>query len=120
MLEVQVGAIGKLQRDSSVHYGNFSINTITLQPKNCVDTMMARQAKGSYNLAPTKDRLPAGSPSCTWDRARLTEDEPHHGAEVASATAQVQEWETRLQVQGLHHLRVDARSREVDVAMLPR
>lgn len=46
--------------------------------------------------------------------------EPHHGAEVTSAAAQVQEGKARLQVQGLHQLRGDARKREVDVAVLPR
>ena len=70
--------------------------------------------------SPPKDTLPAGSPSHTRDGARLTEDEPHHGAEVAGAAAQVQEGEARLQVQGLHHLRVDARGGEVDVTVLPR
>lgn len=36
--------------------------------------------------------------------------EPLHGAEVTSAAAQVQEGKARLQVQGLHQLRGDART----------
>lgn len=48
------------------------------------------------------------------------DNEPHYGAEVPSAAAQIQEGEARLQVEGLHQPQRDARSREVDVAVLPR
>ena len=49
----------------------------------------------------------------------LTQYEAHHGAQVASAAAQVEEGQARLQVQGLHHLRVDTGRREVDVPVSP-
>lgn len=49
----------------------------------------------------------------------LTQYEADHGAEVASPTAKVEEGETRVEIQSLHHLRVDTRSRQVDVSMPP-
>lgn len=49
-----------------------------------------------------------------------TQDEAHHGAQVAGAAAQVEEGQAGTEVQGLHHLRVDTRSRQVDVSMAPR
>lgn len=49
-----------------------------------------------------------------------TQDESHHGAEVAGPTTEVEEGKAGLQIQSLHHLRVDARSRQVDVSMPPR
>lgn len=115
----RLGGTGKLQKDASVPYGDFSINTITPHPGTVCTPRRPGRPRAVTTRSPQKDTLPAGSPP-TWDRARLTEDEPHHGAEVAGAAAQVQEGKARLQVQGLHHLRVDARSGEVDVAVLPR
>lgn len=40
-----------------------------------------------------------------------TQYEANHGAEVASPTAEVEEGEARLEIQSLHHLRVDTWSR---------
>ncbi|KAG7214753.1 hypothetical protein INR49_010645 [Caranx melampygus] len=51
---------------------------------------------------------------------RLTNDKANHCAQVASSTAQIEERKSWLQFEGLHHLRVYARSRQVYVAMLPR
>ena len=48
-----------------------------------------------------------------------TQYEAHHGTEVAGATAQVEKGEARVQIQSLHHLRVDTWSRQVDVPMPP-
>lgn len=50
----------------------------------------------------------------------LTYDKADHCAQVASPAAQIEERKSRLQFEGLHHLRVYTRSRQVDVSMLPR
>lgn len=49
----------------------------------------------------------------------LTQYEADHGAEVAGPTAKVEEGEARVEIQSLHHLRVDTRSRQMDVSMPP-
>lgn len=49
----------------------------------------------------------------------LTYDKANHCAQVASSTAQIKERKSWLQFEGLHHLRVYTRSRQVYVAMLP-
>lgn len=51
-------------------------------------------------------------------RAR-TQYEAHHGAEIPSSAAQVEKGESRMEVQSLHHLRVNTGSRQVDVSMPP-
>lgn len=49
-----------------------------------------------------------------------TYNEAHHGAQVAGTATQIKEGESWLELEGLHHLGVDARGRQVDVAVLPR
>lgn len=48
-----------------------------------------------------------------------TQNEPDHSAEVACPTAKVEEGESRVKIQSLHHLRIDTWSRQVDVSMPP-
>lgn len=49
-----------------------------------------------------------------------TYDKANHCAQVASSTAQIEERKSWLQFEGLHHLRVYTRSRQVYVPVLPR
>lgn len=48
-----------------------------------------------------------------------TQYEANHGAEVASPTAKIEEGKARVEIQSLHHLRVDTWSRQMDVSMPP-
>lgn len=43
--------------------------------------------------------------------SQRTQYKADHGAEVASPTAKVEEGEAGVEIQSLHHLRVDARRR---------
>lgn len=53
-------------------------------------------------------------------KRHITYDEANHCAQVSGSTPQIEEGESRLQLEGLHHLRVYAGSGQVYVSVFPR